>query len=180
MTVRPAKTQISLGIRPVWSVFAVRSVGSLGPELSSCGQRRLRSDWADVQADPSLRWTHTHFCWFGHEVAHNRIADYSNNLKRGPSQILGLTDLIYLRTNRREIIHATLKTFIICECDLISIELLHTCPHGLVVILFQIIILWINTHVLPHSLNKDYSKIDHYLNLIKFWHWLYTELIKCW
>ena len=28
MTVRPAKTQISLGIHPVWSVFAVRSVGS--------------------------------------------------------------------------------------------------------------------------------------------------------
>ena len=26
--VRPAKTQISLGIRPVWSVFALRSVGS--------------------------------------------------------------------------------------------------------------------------------------------------------
>ena len=28
MTVRPAKTQISLGIRPVWSVFAVCSIGS--------------------------------------------------------------------------------------------------------------------------------------------------------
>ena len=28
MTVRPAKTRISLGIRPVWPVFAVRSVGS--------------------------------------------------------------------------------------------------------------------------------------------------------
>ena len=28
MTVRPAKTQISLGIRPVRSVFAVRSIGS--------------------------------------------------------------------------------------------------------------------------------------------------------
>ena len=28
VVVRPAKTQISLGIRPVWSVFAVRSVGS--------------------------------------------------------------------------------------------------------------------------------------------------------
>ena len=26
--VRPAKTQISLGIRPVWSVFAVRLMGS--------------------------------------------------------------------------------------------------------------------------------------------------------
>ena len=28
MTVRPAKTQISLGIRPVWSVFIVRPMGS--------------------------------------------------------------------------------------------------------------------------------------------------------
>ena len=28
VTVRPAKTQISLGIRPVWSVFAVRLIGS--------------------------------------------------------------------------------------------------------------------------------------------------------
>ena len=28
MTVRLAKTQISLGIHPVWSVFAVRSMGS--------------------------------------------------------------------------------------------------------------------------------------------------------
>ena len=28
MAVRPAKTQISLGIRLVWSVFTVRSMGS--------------------------------------------------------------------------------------------------------------------------------------------------------
>ena len=28
VTVRPAKTQISLGIRPIWSVFAVRLMGS--------------------------------------------------------------------------------------------------------------------------------------------------------
>ena len=28
MTVHPAKTKISLGIRPVWSVFTGRSVGS--------------------------------------------------------------------------------------------------------------------------------------------------------
>ena len=28
MSLRPAKTQISLGIRPVWSEFAVRSMGS--------------------------------------------------------------------------------------------------------------------------------------------------------
>ena len=36
-------------------VFAVRSMGSKGPKLSSCGQRRLWSDWADAQADLSLR-----------------------------------------------------------------------------------------------------------------------------
>ena len=38
---RPAKTQISLGIHPVWSVFTVLSMGSLGTKLSSCGQRTL-------------------------------------------------------------------------------------------------------------------------------------------
>ena len=41
-----------------WSVFAVCSKGSQGPKLSSCGHRRLWSDWADAQADPSLRWAH--------------------------------------------------------------------------------------------------------------------------
>ena len=56
----PAKTQISLGIRPVWSV--VRWIGSLGTKLSSCGQRRLWSAWADAQADLSLRWAHMPFC----------------------------------------------------------------------------------------------------------------------
>ena len=64
MTVRPAKTRISLVIRPVWSVFAVGSMGSLGPKLSSCGQRRLWLDWADAQADLSLRWVHSQFVGF--------------------------------------------------------------------------------------------------------------------
>ena len=39
-----AKTQISLGILPVWSVFAVRSIGSQGPKVPSCRQWRLWSD----------------------------------------------------------------------------------------------------------------------------------------
>ena len=51
-------------------VFPVRSMGSYGSKLSSCGQRRLRSDWADAQADLSLRWAHMSFCRFCHEVAH--------------------------------------------------------------------------------------------------------------
>ena len=45
-------------------VFAVHSIGSLGPKVSSCGQRRLWSDWADAQADLSLRWAHSHFVGF--------------------------------------------------------------------------------------------------------------------
>ena len=45
------------------------SMGSLGPKLSSCGQRRLWSDWADAQADLSLCWAHMLLCWFCHEAA---------------------------------------------------------------------------------------------------------------
>ena len=33
------------------------------------GQRRLWSDWADAQADLSLRWVHRSFCCFCHDVA---------------------------------------------------------------------------------------------------------------
>ena len=38
----------------------------LGYPLSAL--RRLSSDWADAQADLSLRWAQS-FCWFCHEVA---------------------------------------------------------------------------------------------------------------
>ena len=33
-------------------------------------QRRLWSDWADAQADLSLRGAHMPFCWFCHVAAH--------------------------------------------------------------------------------------------------------------
>ena len=73
--VRPAKTQVSLGISPVWSVFAVRSMGSSEPNISSCGQRILWSDWVDAKADLSLRWAHRSFCWFCRAAAHFRNKD---------------------------------------------------------------------------------------------------------
>ena len=50
-------------------VFAVCSMGSWGLKVSSCGQWRLWSDWADAQADLSLRWVHMSFCWFCHVAA---------------------------------------------------------------------------------------------------------------
>ena len=59
MSVRPAKIQISLGIRPVWSEYSLsawRNLGPLATHLSA--QRRLWSDWADAQADLSLRFAY--------------------------------------------------------------------------------------------------------------------------
>ena len=61
MSVRPAETQISLGIRPVWSESSL-SAWVLSYPLSA--HRRLWSDWADAQADLSLRWAHNHFVGF--------------------------------------------------------------------------------------------------------------------
>ena len=42
---------------------------TLGPQLHIERMRRLCLDWTDAQADLSLRWAHTPFCWFCHEVA---------------------------------------------------------------------------------------------------------------
>ena len=64
VSVRPAKTLISLGICPVWSVFTVRAKD---PNF-------LHADSEDsdqtAQADLSLRRAHMQFCWFCHEAAH--------------------------------------------------------------------------------------------------------------
>ena len=50
-------------------VFALRMKKAwvLSDLLSA--QWRLWSDWADAQADMSLRWAHMTFCWFCHEAA---------------------------------------------------------------------------------------------------------------
>ena len=87
MTVRPAKTQISLGIRPVWSessLFAWRKLGSLAthwaqakilirmggcPLIDYCFTARQHkrgyiAPRANAQADLSVRWAHSHFVGF--------------------------------------------------------------------------------------------------------------------
>ena len=68
MIVHPVKTQISLGIHPVWS------------ESSLCAQwvakdpSFLHADmlfrWTEAQADLRLCWAHMAVCWFCHEAAH--------------------------------------------------------------------------------------------------------------
>ena len=62
VAVRPAKTQMSLGIRPVWSVFAVRMKK---PWVLSYPLRPAKTQisWASAQSDQSIRCPHEEtFC----------------------------------------------------------------------------------------------------------------------
>ena len=63
-SVRPAKTQISLGICPVWSESSLSTWRKLG----SLATHWAHSEDSD-QADLSLRWAHRSFCWFCHKAA---------------------------------------------------------------------------------------------------------------
>ena len=56
MTVHPAKTQISLGIRPVWSESSLSTWRKLGSLVTHKAHSK-----ADAQADLSLHWAHIHF-----------------------------------------------------------------------------------------------------------------------
>ena len=59
--VRPAKTQISLVIRPVWSESLLSAWRKLGSLATNWAHSELWSDWADAQADQSLHWAHMPF-----------------------------------------------------------------------------------------------------------------------
>ena len=61
MTCVPNEDQLSLGIRPVWSVFAWKRVGSLATYKAHSEDW---SDWAHAQADLSLQWAHMSLYWF--------------------------------------------------------------------------------------------------------------------
>ena len=66
--VRPVKTQP--GHPPsLIRVFTVRMKKAWVLSYPLSGQRRLWSDWADAQADLSLRWAQS-LCWFCHVAAH--------------------------------------------------------------------------------------------------------------
>ena len=67
--VRPAKTQISLGIRPVWSESLLWGQWvDKGPSFHHADSEDW-SDWVDAQADLSLRWARKPFCWFCQDAA---------------------------------------------------------------------------------------------------------------
>ena len=64
VSVRPPKTQINLGIRPVWSESSLSAWRKLGPLATHWAHSEDWSEWADAQADLSLRWAHSHIVGF--------------------------------------------------------------------------------------------------------------------
>ena len=64
----PAKTQISLGIRPVWSESSLCTFWVAKDPSFLHVDSEDWSDWVDAQANLSLRWMHWSFCWFCHAV----------------------------------------------------------------------------------------------------------------
>ena len=56
--VHPAKTQISLGIYPVWSESSLSAWRNIGPLTTYWAHSEDWSDWVDAQADLSLHWAH--------------------------------------------------------------------------------------------------------------------------
>ena len=79
--VHPAKTQISLGIHPVWSesLLCAEWVVAKDPSFLHADSED-RSDLADDQADLGLCWTHMPFCWFYHDAAHFTNAFEGENI----------------------------------------------------------------------------------------------------
>ena len=56
-------------------VFAVRMKKAWVLSYPLSAQQRLLADWADAQADLSLRWAHMPLCCFCHEVAHFMLSE---------------------------------------------------------------------------------------------------------
>ena len=67
--VRPAKTDQPGHPPSLIRVFAVRMKKHWVLSYPFSALRRLWSDWADAQADLSLRWAHMPRHWFCHEAA---------------------------------------------------------------------------------------------------------------
>ena len=119
--VHPAKTQISLGIRLVRSVFAVRW-WKLGPLATQWVHKEDWSDWVDAQADLSLCWAHMPFCWCCHEAAHyafvggivhwwacmgkawQTVAKLSTNFRVLPDSIISYYHFLADRNNAQRIL----------------------------------------------------------------------------
>ena len=90
--VRPAKTQISLDIHPVWS----KSSLSAWRNYLLSAKWRLWSDWADAQDDLSLCCAHRSFCWFCLAAAQlvNHWVHEKWHTEQSPYSVISLTNVV--------------------------------------------------------------------------------------
>ena len=71
MTCAPSADSDQPGPTPsLFKVFAVRMKKAWVLSYPLSAERKCWSDWAEAQADLSLRWAHMPFCWFCHDAAH--------------------------------------------------------------------------------------------------------------
>ena len=111
--VRPAKTQISLGICSVWSV------SSLCAQCVAKDPRFLHadsedwSDWLDAQADLHLRWAPTHFVGFvmSRLICQQHLLTFKSSLRRILLSIEKLFSRLDLCTGWRIWLKPSSKTF---------------------------------------------------------------------
>ena len=69
-------------LRPVWPESSLSALWVAKEPSFLQADSEDWSDWADAQADLSLRWAHMPFCWFCHDAAHFVI--YRNVQAFGP------------------------------------------------------------------------------------------------
>ena len=67
-------------LRSAWAAVRMKKAWVLSYPLSA--QRRLWSDWADAQADPSLGWAHMPHCWLCHVAAQIKATDVRNRWRK--------------------------------------------------------------------------------------------------
>ena len=98
MSVCLGKTQISLGIRPVWSVFAVRMMKPWVLSYPFSTQQRLLIRLGGCPGLSGLRWEHTHFVGFVISwliCQHQHV--YLNWYSRSTHMVCSLINKLYLK-----------------------------------------------------------------------------------
>ena len=80
--VRPAKTQISLRIRTVWSESSPIACAFYSFRAIPRNKREPLPYWVDVQTEVSICWSHRPFCRFCRALAHIIRIHMSRNVSK--------------------------------------------------------------------------------------------------
>ena len=96
-------------MKKAWVLIATHWADSEDSDQPGHPQRRLWSDWADAQANLSLRWAHTHFVGF----VTMRLICYAKNLWFCPQLKCGVVNWVFLETGRRVLRHIALMSTVV-------------------------------------------------------------------